>query len=997
MREQANMSEIWEGVLGSLPERVNVLLGRDVESGRVPWELIMASKLLKIGIHEAKSQLEVSLRQAFEELEPKLRPPFSLAIPSAQEYLQLNHAILYGLLTEPQFAKTHVKHLHAIVTDGYAFFIHLMVKIVNDLYAKLVDSVKDQLIWIVKEMVGVLGVGFGGLLVSLLRQIIGGDFSDRNLWLCFELVNLFLSKWDCLVEEEPLVLTSALYAYLRLLADHCRLSSNVKLESLKLLEIKFCVKMLREQFHLCMKIGRDLIRLLQDLVHVPVFRALWKDLVLNPGEFRTAGFSDVSQLYCSRTSSRYFLLRITPDMETRLRFLLTHVKFGSQKRYQLWFAKKFLLGPEKETLIVDIVRFICCAHHPSNETIQSDIIPRWTVIGWLLKTCRKNYVQANVKLALFYDWLFFDERIDNIMNIEPGMLLMGSVISFQFTSSKGVVRSLDVLTSCDALSPFLKERLGRLLSSLKVGVLNKIQLAHRPHDFVPPLSLQNLSRLKSPMPTLEQPPADEVEVRLNTEHANTSFTFSDSLVTTSCPSISTSESQIDAIENLLQNLADGIKKSSALGLQILEAILLSLVNLDDQAPTLVSISPEMLCSRIADQFESIDCKLFSSPDNIPSASCSGYEIRSATALLTRTFILSQHQRMQGMLLFWSKNDFPVGVHLLSYASQLAYEAHAAGYLGKASAIVDNNFAKLCKSDFPLLKFHIDGYFSLLNGRIEHSLEGTVPTSETDKFITKLVENAFAAYKCFLECSRTALHKLDDISLSKLLICDIVSCLVWERKKAKFLFCSIFHHFADLCIGEEEIIRLLVSQLDHADLVDIQFEIGLKKFSIFGENTETIFVLVKNSLSWDSLEQHKFWGLIRSELAISKVQVEKIILQFLSCADLDANISAIAVAGLLTLCSSCAPTPELVGTIMILPDNVFLDFAATSLATWIKSNPSMLFDSLVKFSEKLDKTGDVSAGITINRSAVLWLLNYFTTQGLNASDMLSNLSSNIQGG
>ncbi|KAJ9177109.1 hypothetical protein P3X46_012360 [Hevea brasiliensis] len=992
----------------------------------------MASKLLKIGIHEAKSQLEVSLRQAFEELEPKLRPPFSLAIPSAQEYLQLNHAILYGLLTEPQLAKTHVKHLHAIVTDGYAFFVHLMVKIVNDLYAKLVDSVKVQLIWIVKEMVGVLGVGFGGLLVSLLRQIIGGDFSDRNLWLCFELVNLFLSKWDCLVEEEPLVLTSALYAYLRLLADHCRLSSNVKLESLKLLEIKFCVKMLREQFHLCMKIGRDLIRLLQDLVHVPVFRALWKDLVLNPGEFRTAGFSDVSQLYCSRTSSRYFLLRITPDMETQLRFLLMHVKFGSQKRYQLWFAKKFLFGPEKETLIVDIVRFICCAHHPSNETIQSDIIPRWTVIGWLLKTCRKNYVQANVKLALFYDWLFFDERIDNIMNIEPGMLLMvcsipkyidmthsllefllllvenydvhrthvivrGLSSAFNSLVQKGVVRSLDVLTSCDALSPFLKERLGRLLSSLKVGVLNKIQLAHLPHDFVPPLSLQNLSCLKSPMPTLEQQPADEVEVRLNTEHANTSFTFSDSLVTTSCPSISTSESQIDAIENLLQNLADGIKKSSALGLQILETILLSLVNLDDQAPTLVSISPEMLCSRIADQFESIDCKLFSPPDNIPSASCSGHEIRSATALLTRTFILSQHQRMQGMLLFWSKNDFPVGVHLLSYASQLAYEAHAAGYLGKANAIVDNNFAKLCKSDFPLLKFHIDGYFSLLNGRIEHSLEDTVPTSEMDKFITKLVENAFAAYKCFLECSRTALHKLDDISLSKLLICDIVSCLAWERKKAKFLFCSIFHHFADLCIGEEEIIRLLVSQLDHADLVDIQFEIGLKKFSIFGENTETIFVLVKNSLSWDSLEQHKFWGLIRSELAISEVLVEKIILQFLSCADLDVNISAIAVAGLLTLCSSCAPTPELVGTIMILPDNVFLDFAATSLATWIKSNPSMLFDSLVKFSEKLDKNGDVSAGITINRSAVLWLLNYFTTQGLNASDMLSNLSSNIQGG
>lgn len=78
----------------------------------------MASKLFIIGAHEAEIQLEVCLRQAFEEIEPRLRPPFSLAIPNPQEYLQLNRAILYGVLTEPHLAKTHIKHLHAIVTDG---------------------------------------------------------------------------------------------------------------------------------------------------------------------------------------------------------------------------------------------------------------------------------------------------------------------------------------------------------------------------------------------------------------------------------------------------------------------------------------------------------------------------------------------------------------------------------------------------------------------------------------------------------------------------------------------------------------------------------------------------------------------------------------------------------------------------------------------------------------------------------------------------------------
>ncbi|KAF7827598.1 integrator complex subunit 3-like protein [Senna tora] len=458
----------------------------------------MVSRLTLVVSHEAENQIEVSLRHAFELLEPKLRPPFSLAIPKPDKYLELNRAILYGVFCEPHFAKTHMKHLHAIVCDGYAFFVKLLVEIIHHLYPKLVGSVKNQLIWVTKEMIDVFAVGFDGLLVSLLRQIIGGDISDGNLWLCFELVNIFLDKWHCILEEEPLVLSSALYTYLRLLADHCRPLNNEKLETLKQLEIDLCVKILREEFHLCLKIGRDIIRLLQDLVHVVEFRAIWKDLVLNPSQFKVSEFADISQIYCMKTSSRYFLLRVTPEMECHLRFLLTHVKLGHQKRHQLWFARKFLNGPNRETLIVDLVRFICCAHHPPNEIIQSDIVPRWAVIGWLLTSCRKSYVEANAKLALFYDWLFFNGSLDNIMNIEPAMLLMvhsipkyidmthtllefllllvdnydmehkdiiikGVSSAFQVLICKGVIHSYDVLASCPVLSPLLKEGIGRLL------------------------------------------------------------------------------------------------------------------------------------------------------------------------------------------------------------------------------------------------------------------------------------------------------------------------------------------------------------------------------------------------------------------------------------------------------------------------------------------------------------------------------------------------------
>lgn len=80
--------------------------------------------------------------------------------------------------------------------------------------------------------------------------------------------------------------------------------------------------------------------------------------------------------------------------------------------------------------------------HPSNEVLSSDILPRWAIIGWLLTTCtvrgrslgrlqepgrllqsavsvcfQSNVAASNAKLALFYDWLFFNPEKDSIMNI----------------------------------------------------------------------------------------------------------------------------------------------------------------------------------------------------------------------------------------------------------------------------------------------------------------------------------------------------------------------------------------------------------------------------------------------------------------------------------------------------------------------------------------------------------------------------------------------------
>ncbi|KAL5565854.1 hypothetical protein UlMin_029018 [Ulmus minor] len=929
----------------------------------------MASKLVLMASHEAENQTEASLRQAFELLEPKLRPPFAFKVPSREEYFQLNRAIVYGLI---------------------CFFVNLLVGFVNELYVKLVDSAKIQLIWVGREMIDVEAVGLDDLLICVLRQIVGGDFSEGNLWLCSEILNLLWSKWDCLVELEPMILTSALYCYLRLLPDHCRLVPSKKLEALKQLEIKFCVRMLKEQFSLCMKIGRDLIRLLQELVHVP-------------DEFKTPGFSDISQIYGTRTSSRLFLLRISPEMEAQLRFLLTHVKFGSQRRYQTWFAKKFLFGPERETLISDIVRFICCAHHPPNEIIQSEVVPRWAVVGWLLKCCTKNYIEASVKLALFYDWLFFEEKVDNIMNIEPAILLMVNSIpryidmthtlldflfllvdnydmerkflivkgvssSFGVLVRRGVIRSLDVLISCGALAPFLKERLGMFLSGMEMDACKNLHSSHLPLPIVIPSNLQNSSAVETQMLSSKvQPTWTKEDGSCSNKSSDASVLISDDSAASCISSVLCVDTNTS--ENLIRNFGEAVKKSNKMDLEILEELLSSFVNLDNQV---LSKGPQtdLLSSEIAKIYELNGYRLFAPLEFLQDNPDYDDELGSPTALIIRSFIYSQHQRMQDMLVFWSGHGFRVGARFLSYASRIAYEEHMGGH--DLNELVVNKSTKGSDLTLLLLSFHVSSKMEM-------------------KPVPKLADGAFAAYRCFL----MSLSTDADTSPSKLLFSDLLFCSGWKRKSLKNLSRSVFSHLSDLSIGNADFIRLLVDQLDHNDLVDMQFEIGLKKFSIFGENAENISSMIKNSLSWDCLLQHKVWALLRSEIAASEVKVEKIVMDFFCSDELDANKSAIAAGGLLALCSCRAPTPELVGAIIFLPNNTFPDFAATVLSTWAVSNVSMLFDSMANFSEKLGCKSDLinsSDGITINRSAILWLFDYHSARGLSHEDILSKFSS-----
>ncbi|KAL5715697.1 hypothetical protein ACHQM5_017484 [Ranunculus cassubicifolius] len=959
----------------------------------------MASKLVQTNPHEAENLFEITLRQSFEILKPNLIPPFPLTIPSPSAYLDLNRAILFALLTDPQFTKLHITHLHAIVTDAYKFFVSLITKLVFESYTKLIDSVKVQLICVTRKLVEVSAVGIEELLFCLLRQIVGGDYGDGNLWLCVELLRVFMDNWDWLVEE-PFVLTSAVFTYLRLLADHYRLSGG-RFQALKRLEIEFCVRVLRNHFDLCLQIGRDLVRLLQDLVYIPEFKAIWKDLLLNPSEFRTQGFSDISQLYCLRTSSKYLLLRITPEMETQLRFFLTHVKWGFHRRYQLWFAKKFLSTSESETLIPDIVRFICCAIHPSNEIIQSNVIPRWATIGWLLTCCRSAQVEANTKLALLYDWMFYNERVDRIMNIEPGVLLMvhsipqyidvtrtlleflfhlvdsyddqrkdviaqGVSTAFSVLVRAGVVRSVDVFSSCPLLSPFLKAKLVKISSK-------SFPAAHLPHRSVPIPNLANASNTESQMslPT-KLTPKDPKDIGTQ---------------------VNPNRSPVNIMEDLVNRLGECLKISYNLGLRLLEELLFSFANFDSQsmdvgAPVGSILNPETLGFRVTEIFKSNGYDMFV-PFKHPLKSNCGDHNQSATPLVLCTFMFCQNRRTQELLLFWSRKGYPVGPHFLYYASLLAYESHKIGC--SISPDGENKLVKVSESETPFLKYHIDKYVSFNRDRGKDYLNVRYCASSVDsKHIIELIQGAFASYRSVLISGNNG-----DASLAQLIFSDLMSCCELEKNRLKELLWSIFCYLPDLTTGKEEFIHSLVEKLDYADLIILQFEISLENFSVFGKDIEMLFQLIKSSLSWGFPEQQKFWALMVSEQANSKVKVERLVADFFSLEDLDPNVHSIAIGGLFTLCSRRVPSPDFVCSMISLPDNVIEGFAASVLANWFVSNGSKLFNCLDCCLENRGKDDTspffCNTGVRLNRSTITRFLEFLDKQEMECTDYMSNLS------
>lgn len=384
------------------------------------------SKLFIQTIVDVRDDFEEKYEKAFRTYEEaitgvnnkELHELLSGSICKEKQHEEISLALIYLILTDSNAAAKAYSDLTLLTHDGFAFVTNNLAMLVAEKYQRLNDVPRKQMLWFLKELIRNQVLNVDNLVWNILRQASGGDISPKNVALVDGLLDIFIEHRSWLEKDQFLVGT-VIYTFLRLLEDH----SSPQFNNLHNKEVAFVISLIRDRFTDVIPLGREFVRLLQNVSRIPEFEALWKDILHNPKKLCPT-FNGVMQLMQTKTSRRFLRCRLTPEVERKLHFLISNVKFGNQKRYQDWFQEKYFTTPESQSLRSDLIRFIIGAIHPTNDMLCSDIIPRWAVIGWLLTSCTNAVAQANAKLSLFYDWLFFDPQKDNIMNIEPGILVM---------------------------------------------------------------------------------------------------------------------------------------------------------------------------------------------------------------------------------------------------------------------------------------------------------------------------------------------------------------------------------------------------------------------------------------------------------------------------------------------------------------------------------------------------------------------------------------------
>jgi len=342
-----------------------------------------------------------------------------LSEASPQLRRQLCQGLLVGILHQPSQAPAFLSYVTLATTEGPQLLLDELLSIAEtELWVALQEVCRQQATWLARELIKCRTNGADRLCWALLRNLQGGVLSSGNILLAEQLLAL-ASERSGWLDQFPYLVSGYIFTYVRLLQDLTRPGQQDLMKAVA----QFVVGLVRRRWQDAVVLGRDFVRLLILVARVPEVLQLWQVLLHHPDTL-SQNFTGVDQLMTTPTPKKFLKLRITPTMERKLLFLAKKVQFGNHARYEEWFRRAHLGSDEAQTLRPDIIRYIVCCIHPTNEMLGSELVPRWALCGGLLTSSTSLVTSAAVKQALFLEWFFFQPDLDSVMCIEPAALLL---------------------------------------------------------------------------------------------------------------------------------------------------------------------------------------------------------------------------------------------------------------------------------------------------------------------------------------------------------------------------------------------------------------------------------------------------------------------------------------------------------------------------------------------------------------------------------------------
>lgn len=755
-------------------------------------------------------------------------------------YEDVSYGLLVTILTEPHNAVKCYRDLTLITRDCFGLVLTCLSQLVLDKFLKFTDIVKSQLMWMLREMIRNAVTNVDNLCWNIMRYAAGGDISPRNIVLVESLLDLFI-EYRSWLDKFPVLLASVVYTYLRLIEDH----NAPYLNNLRQKEVTFLISVLRERFSECLVIGRDLVRLLQNVARIPEFEQLWKDMLQSPRTLCPA-FTGILQLLQTRTSRRFLQSRLTPEMERKLVFLTSQVRFGNHKRYQDWFQRQYLATPESQSLRCDMIRFIVGVIHPTNELLCSDIIPRWAVIGWLLTTCTSSVAVSNAKLALFYDWLFYNTDKDNIMNIEPAILVMHHS-----------------MRSHPAVSATLLDFLCRIITNFYPPLMDKV----RNGIFTSLKQILDKRVLPSLQPLFDNPKLDRELRNMIRE------TFKEFCVPPTIESSSKNEEFLNKIEendndaHLLNNTAINMNN-----------------HISDNEPAFSDDEDDNPMTIHTPEEDTDDDDLPLSEVRMKKKPLEKNDELQINGPIKNTLNSLQHEkdhekRCQLMAtLLEHISDLDEDTEILPVLAKLIYNALQNDFRSEIFPKVINDETLTNSTRLPLfvifktlynfskhdntgkqlilkLLTEIHSRQPCLGYLLLYFLKVQIRTDNNRKDEQTKATSALkvSVYKEFCQCLE---KKLDNC-----LYDDLNACHINEHNLMMWIVPDLYRDFKQQMVNNAQILRVIVSTIDSIQLQSLICKIMQGRLIMF--KSDNLQQLLKTSLTWESIEQFFIWQLIQA--------------------------------------------------------------------------------------------------------------------------------------